>query len=63
MNPEQKWTLYEEEVKDCLKKNIDVNVWTVNAEEDMKRMADLGVSAIITNYPDVAKRVLRGDEL
>lgn len=35
-----------------------VNVWTVNAADDMRRMRDLGVDGIITNYPDVLRDVL-----
>jgi glycerophosphoryl diester phosphodiesterase len=37
-----------------------VNVWTVNETEDMRRMRDLGVDGIITNYPDVLHDVLAG---
>jgi glycerophosphoryl diester phosphodiesterase len=33
-------------------KDIALAVWTVNSEADMRRMADLGVNAIITDYPD-----------
>jgi glycerophosphoryl diester phosphodiesterase len=35
-----------------------VNVWTVNDAIEMRRMRDLGVDGIITNYPDVLSRVL-----
>ncbi len=38
----------------------EVAVWTVNKPEDMKRMIELGVDAIITNYPDVLHNVLNG---
>ncbi|MFC1474657.1 glycerophosphodiester phosphodiesterase [bacterium] len=31
---------------------LDVNVWTVNDEEGMRRMTDIGVDMIITNRPD-----------
>lgn len=35
-----------------------VNVWTVNDPDDMRRLAGLGVDAIITDRPDVLARVL-----
>ena len=35
-----------------------VHVWTVNQEEDLKRMIDLGVDAIITDDPVMALRLL-----
>ena len=35
-----------------------VNVWTVNEVDDMRRMLDAGVDAIITNYPDVLSDLL-----
>ena len=37
-----------------------VNVWTVNEAAEMRRMRDLGVDGIITNYPDVLRDVLAG---
>lgn len=37
---------------------IQVNVWTVNTERDMKRVIEAGVDMIITNYPDRAKALL-----
>ena len=40
----------------------EVAVWTVNKPGDLKRMIDLGVDAIITNYPDVLRRILNGEE-
>ncbi|MEG2110334.1 MAG: glycerophosphodiester phosphodiesterase [Clostridium sp.] len=38
--------------------NLEVNVYTVNSKEDMKKMIDLKVDAIITNYPNVLKELL-----
>ena len=39
---------------------LAVNVWTVNAEAEMQRLAAAGVDAIITDFPDVARRVFDG---
>jgi len=35
-----------------------VHVWTVNPEEDLKRMIGLGIDAIITDDPELALRLL-----
>lgn len=37
--------------------NLVVNVWTVNKENDMMRMIEYGVDAIITDYPLILKEV------
>ncbi len=37
---------------------IRLSAWTVNEEDDIRRMADLGVDVIMTDYPDRAKRIL-----
>jgi glycerophosphoryl diester phosphodiesterase len=37
---------------------MTVNVWTVNDEDEMRRLAAAGVDAIITDVPDVARHVL-----
>jgi len=39
-------------------KNCAVNVWTVNDVDEAKRLAALGVDAIITDVPDVLIRAL-----
>lgn len=38
---------------------LAVHVWTVNEEEHMRLCRDMGVEAIITNRPDVCRRVLQ----
>ncbi len=40
------------------KHGLPVRVWTVDDEADMRRIIGLGVDAIITNVPDVAKTLL-----
>jgi len=37
---------------------MTVNVWTVNDEHEMRRLTAAGVDAVITDVPDVARRVL-----
>jgi glycerophosphoryl diester phosphodiesterase len=37
---------------------LAVNVWTVNGEDEMRRLAAAGIDALITDVPDVARRVL-----
>jgi glycerophosphoryl diester phosphodiesterase len=39
--------------------HLDVNVWTVNAEEDLERMVALDVACIITDDPALAREVVR----
>lgn len=48
---------YPDFLRDCRKKHLKVHVWTVNKEKYMKKMYDMGVDAIITNYPDKARNV------
>ena len=38
-----------------------VNVWTVNEPDDIRRMRDLGVDAIISDRPEVVRTVLHGE--
>jgi glycerophosphoryl diester phosphodiesterase len=41
-------------------RRLRVNVWTVNAEAEMRRLIRLGVDGIITDQPEVGVRVRRG---
>lgn len=41
-------------VSNCHQNGIQIIPWTVNEEEDMVKLLDLGVDGIITDYPDVA---------
>lgn len=41
-----------EYVKAAHEMNLEVHVWTINDAEDMKRLIEIGVDGIITDYPD-----------
>ena len=36
----------------CKEKNVKIHVWTVNDTEHIRQMINVGVDAVITNYPD-----------
>lgn len=40
-------------------RNAQVHVWTINREETMRQLVDLGVDGLITDYPDRLLRVLK----
>jgi glycerophosphoryl diester phosphodiesterase family protein len=46
-------------VEACRKNGIEVNVWTVDSNHDIKRAMELGVTGIITNVPDKVLQTLR----
>jgi glycerophosphoryl diester phosphodiesterase len=46
-------------VKKCHDHNIKIIPWTVNDEEKLKKMKELGVDGVISDYPDRAIKVLR----
>lgn len=56
---------YNPNSKICKQKTIEqahqlgckVIVWTVNSEKEMKRIIDLGIDGIITDYPNIATKV------
>ncbi len=52
-------------IKDAHDRGLAVKVWTVNDEDRMNQLIDLGVDGIITDYPDRLRRVLatRGIDL
>lgn len=51
-------SLNEGSVAEIKSNSIRINTWTVNEEEDVERLYTLGIDAVITNFPDMAKRVI-----
>jgi len=46
-------------IRECHAQGVEVNVWTCDDPEAMKRLAGWGVDGICTNVPDIACEVLR----
>lgn len=49
---------YDNIIEKCKEEDIKLHVWTVNDEKEMKYLYDNNIEAIITNYPDKAKRII-----
>ena len=49
----------EEFMEQAKKHGLAVNVWTVNTERSMRKLAELGVDIMIGNYPDLCREVLK----
>ena len=45
-------------VKEAKERGLKFHVWTVNKEKDMKKLCENQIEAIITNYPDVCRKVV-----
>ena len=52
--------LTQEHVTSCMENGIGVNVWTVNEEEDLRKVEAWGVQAAITNFPDRGVKAAKG---
>jgi len=46
-------------IKDAHRKGIPVYTWTINSEENMKRLIQWGIDGIITDFPDRLKAVMQ----
>lgn len=55
-HPEKSF-LRKEEVEVLSKEGIEINVWTVNDIEDAKILKLMGVTSVITNYPEKIKKL------
>ena len=49
-------------VEEAHRCGMSVNVWTVDKEEDIRRMIDLGVDCITTNDPPLVRQILGARE-
>ena len=48
-------------LRDCHAQGISVHLWTIDMKSEIKRWADAGADAIITDCPDSGRRVVDGD--
>ncbi len=48
-------------IESAHKLNLQVHVWTINESEDMRRLIDLGVDGIMTDYPDRLLNLVKGE--
>ncbi len=58
-----KKTLSDKLVAACHERNIDVYVWTVDEEAEMRKFISWGVDGIYSNRPGVLKKLLASSEL
>jgi len=59
------WSVYHGDVdaakvKEARSLGLKVLVWTVNDAATMNRVLDLGIDGLITDHPDIARKVLAG---
>lgn len=50
--------LDEEVVNEIHNEGISINTWTVDNDTDMKKLMNLGIDGIITNYPNIMNNML-----
>ena len=50
--------LDEEVVNEIHNEGISINAWTVDNDNDMKKLINLGIDGIITNYPNIMNNML-----
>jgi glycerophosphoryl diester phosphodiesterase len=59
LHPEHNW-VREDLVSAARAAGLFVNVWTIDDEERIKRIADMGVTGILSNYPERLVSILKG---
>ena len=45
-------------VRRCHEADVGVHVWTVNRPDEMRRLLELGVDGLISDYPAIARRII-----
>jgi glycerophosphoryl diester phosphodiesterase len=55
---QERFSLTAEEIKALQEKGILITFWTVNKEEEMRRLLDMGVDSILTDRPDALAAIL-----
>lgn len=50
-------------VQAARERNLQLHVWTVNKKEEMKRLIDIGVDGIMTDYPDDLLELVRESDM
>lgn len=51
-------SMTDENVKELKEHNIEINVYTVNEEKDIRDMIEKGIDIVIGNYPDLTRKIL-----
>lgn len=52
------YTIDELYLKEAAENGLGINAWTVNSEDDIRKMISIGIDGIIGNNPDVCRRLL-----
>ena len=55
---QERFSLTADEIKALHAKGILITFWTVNREEEMRRLLDMGVDCILTDRPDALAAIL-----
>ncbi len=51
-------SLNEQSVSEIKSQGVQINTWTVNDPEDVERLYNLGIDAVIGNFPDMTAEVI-----
>lgn len=63
IHPYMRCLFYPGVIDECRNNGIKINTWTVNEIADMKKMQQMNVDSIITNYPNIARNLYYGDDV